>query len=89
LGCICSSPLGKRQANIFPGIFLVLISLRLLRSLHFHYYGPEFLPYLIGHAAFLLAVPFIWFYYIQKAPGRIEPPAHFNDPGDGHKFVEL
>ncbi|MCF8304410.1 MAG: helix-turn-helix domain-containing protein [Bacteroidales bacterium] len=55
--------IGRRQANVFLGIFLILISVRFFRSIHFYYFGLDRPLFLIGHAAFLLAIPFIYLYY--------------------------
>jgi len=55
--------IGKRKANVFLGIFLILVSIRFLRSIHFFFAGPETVIFYIGHTAFLLAIPFLYFYF--------------------------
>src|SRR6056297_1293782 len=55
--------IGKRKANVFLGIFLILVSIRFLRSIHFFFAGPETIIFYIGHTAFLLAIPFLYFYF--------------------------
>jgi AraC-like DNA-binding protein len=57
------SKIGRRKANVFLGIFLILISIRFFRSIHFYFFGPERLIFLVGHSAFLIGLPFIYFYY--------------------------
>lgn len=54
---------GRKNANILLGIFLILLSVRFFRSIHFHLYGPERTLFLIGHIAFLIAIPFIYLYF--------------------------
>lgn len=55
--------IGKRRANHFLGIFLILLSIRFLRSIHFAIYGLDTVFYYIGHAAYFLSLPFLYFYY--------------------------
>lgn len=57
------SQLGNKRTNIYLGIFLILISIRFFRSIHFHFYGPDHTIFHIGHTAFLIAIPFIYFYF--------------------------
>jgi AraC-like DNA-binding protein len=54
---------GKKNANFFLGIFLILLSIRIFRSVHFYYSGIDLLVYYIGHGSFFLSLPFIYFYY--------------------------
>ena len=55
--------IGKRKANRFLGIFLILLSIRFLRSIHFALYGLDTVFYYIGHGAYFLSLPFLYFYY--------------------------
>lgn len=55
--------IGKKKANVFLGIFLILVSFRFLRSIHFFFAGPDPAFFYIGHTAFLLAIPFLYFYF--------------------------
>lgn len=54
---------GRRKADVYLGIFLMLLSVRIFRSVHFYYAGLNTAIYYLGHAAFFLAIPFIFFYY--------------------------
>jgi len=57
------SKIGLRKANIFLGIFILLLSIRFLRSLHFYltpiYFHVEFL---VSSICFLLLGPILYFY---------------------------
>ncbi len=60
---LLATPVGRKNANRFLGFFLILLSIRIFRSLHFYYAGLNITLYYIGHAAFFLSIPLIYFYF--------------------------
>ncbi len=55
--------INNKKAYMYLGFFLILISIRIFRSVHFYYAGLNLPVYYAGHSAFFLALPFIYFYY--------------------------
>lgn len=69
-GYLLFSKIGNRRANVFLGIFLLLLSVRFFRSIHFQQFGPDRPLFLVAHLAFLLAIPFLYFYFRASLRGE-------------------